>query len=118
MNFTLAVRWRIAVMLCLITTINYVDRQALAVAAPVLMDEFSLSNTQYGWLGWGFLWAYALGQLLTGPVIDRLGAKRALSLAVIACSCGEDAPRVKFKHRAQSPGAALDASWATAQSRS
>ena len=86
MNFTLAVRWRIAVMLCLITTINYVDRQALAVAAPVLMDEFSLSNTQYGWLGWGFLWAYALGQLLTGPVIDRLGAKRALSLAVIAWS--------------------------------
>lgn len=86
MRFRLAVRWRIAVMLCLITTINYVDRQALAVAAPVLMEEFSLSNTQYGWLGWGFLWAYAIGQLLTGPVIDRLGAKRAFSFAVIAWS--------------------------------
>ena len=86
MSFTLAVRWRIAVMLCLITTINYVDRQAFSVAAPVLMDEFSLSNTEYGWITSGFLFAYAVGQLVTGPVIDRLGTKRAFSLAVIAWS--------------------------------
>ena len=86
MSFTLAIRWRIAVMLCLITTINYVDRQALSVAAPVLMDEFSLSNTEYGWITSGFLFAYAIGQLVTGPVIDRLGTKRAFSLAVIAWS--------------------------------
>jgi len=34
----LAYRWRIALLLCLITTINYIDRQALTVAAPLLMD--------------------------------------------------------------------------------
>ena len=86
MSFRLAVRWRIAIMLCLITTINYVDRQVFSVAAPVLMEEFSLSNTEYGWITSGFLFAYAIGQLLTGPVIDRLGTKRAFSLAVIAWS--------------------------------
>ncbi len=63
----LELRWRIAVVLCAISTINYLDRQALSVVAPVLMDEFSISNTQYGWIGSAFLFAYALGQLLTGP---------------------------------------------------
>ena len=82
----LDMRWRIALMLCAITTINYLDRQALSVAAPVLMDEFSLSNTQYGWIGSAFLFAYALGQLLTGPLIDRLGTKKGFNLAVVAWS--------------------------------
>ena len=45
-----AVRWRIAVMLCLVTAISYVDRQALSVAAPVVREEFQLSNTEYGWI--------------------------------------------------------------------
>jgi ACS family hexuronate transporter-like MFS transporter len=81
-----AYRWRIAILLCLITTINYIDRQALTVAAPLLMEEFSISATQYGWITSGFLFAYGFGQLICGPLIDRLGSKRAFSLAVIAWS--------------------------------
>lgn len=82
----LAYRWRIAILLCLITTINYIDRQALTVAAPFLMEEFSISASQYGWINFGFLVAYGFGQLVCGPLIDRLGSKRAFSLAVIAWS--------------------------------
>jgi ACS family hexuronate transporter-like MFS transporter len=82
----LAYRWRIAILLCLITTINYVDRQALTVVAPLLMDEFSISATEYGWITSGFLFAYGFGQLLCGPLIDRLGTKRSFSIAVIAWS--------------------------------
>jgi ACS family hexuronate transporter-like MFS transporter len=82
----LAYRWRIAIMLCLITTINYIDRQALTVAAPFLMDEFSISASQYGLITSGFLFAYGFGQLICGPLIDKLGTKRAFSLAVIAWS--------------------------------
>lgn len=63
--------------------IGYVDRLALAVAAPVIREEFSFSNEQYGLITLAFLSCYALGQLLLGPVIDRLGSKRALSLAVL-----------------------------------
>jgi len=63
----LDIRWRIAIMLCVITTINYLDRQALSIAAPSLMKEFSISNTQYGWITSAFLFTYALGQLLSGP---------------------------------------------------
>ena len=81
-----AYRWRIAILLCLITTINYIDRQALTVAAPLLMEEFSISASQYGLITSGFLFAYGFGQLICGPLIDRLGSKRAFSLAVIAWS--------------------------------
>jgi len=82
----LAYRWRIAILLCLITTINYIDRQALTVAAPTLMEEFSISAVEYGWITSGFLFAYGFGQLVCGPLIDRLGSKRAFSLAVVAWS--------------------------------
>lgn len=78
-----AVRWRIAVLLCLVTAISYVDRQALSVAAPVVREEFQLSNTEYGWITYAFLMAYALGQVALGPLIDRLGTRRSFTLAVV-----------------------------------
>lgn len=81
-----AVRWQIAIFLCLITTINYLDRQALAVAGPVIVDVFTLSNTQFGAITSAFLFAYALGQIIVGPIIDRLGTKRAFTIAVVAWS--------------------------------
>ncbi len=82
----MAYRWRIAILLCLITTINYIDRQALTVTAPLLKAEFSLSESDYGLITSGFLFAYGFGQLLCGPLIDRLGTRRSFSLAVIAWS--------------------------------
>ncbi|MGQ0384632.1 MAG: MFS transporter [Gammaproteobacteria bacterium] len=75
-------RWWIAIALCAVTMIGYVDRLALSVAAPVIRGKFELSNEQYGFITLAFLMSYAAGQLLLGPVIDRLGSKRALSLAV------------------------------------
>lgn len=76
-------RWWVAIMLCAVTMIGYVDRLALSVAAPVVRREFGFSNEQYGFITFAFLATYAAGQLLLGPVIDRLGSKRSLSLAVL-----------------------------------
>jgi ACS family hexuronate transporter-like MFS transporter len=75
-------RWWIAILLCAVTMIGYVDRLALSVAAPVIRAEFGFTNEQYGFITFAFLLTYALGQLLLGPVIDRLGSRRSLSLAV------------------------------------
>jgi ACS family hexuronate transporter-like MFS transporter len=82
----LAWRWRIAILLCLITTVNYIDRQALTIAAPYLMDEFAITAEGYGNITFGFLLAYGIGQLLCGPIIDRLGTKRSFTVSVIAWS--------------------------------
>ncbi len=76
-------RWWVAVMLCAVTMIGYVDRLALSVAAPTVRREFGFTNEQYGLITSAFLLTYAIGQLLLGPVIDRLGSKRSLSLAVL-----------------------------------
>jgi len=76
-------RWWVALMLLAVTMISYVDRLALSVTAPLLKSEFSFSNEEYGRITLAFLLMYGAGQLLLGPLIDRLGSKRALSLAVI-----------------------------------
>lgn len=82
----LGLRWWMAILLCLITTINYLDRQALAIAGPVLIGEFGLSNTEFGLINSAFLFTYAIGHLLAGPLIDRAGTRRAFSVAVLAWS--------------------------------
>jgi len=80
------VRWQIACLLCLITTINYLDRQAFAVAGPEIVRLFELSNTEFGLIGSAFLFAYGFGQLVIGPLVDRFGTKRSFQFAVIAWS--------------------------------
>ncbi len=82
----MAMRWRIAVLLAVITTINYIDRSVFGVVAPVIRDLFAIGDTDYGLITSGFLFAYGIGQLLSGPIIDRLGTKRAFSLAAMLWS--------------------------------
>lgn len=76
-------RWWIAGTIFLATTINYIDRQALSVAAPVIREDLGLSNEQYGWIVSAFLLAYAIMQIVSGRAIDGLGTKKGFSLAVI-----------------------------------
>lgn len=76
-------RWGIALTIFAATTINYIDRQALSVAAPVIKEDLSLNNEEYSWIVTAFLFAYALMQVLSGSLIDRIGTKKGFSLAVV-----------------------------------
>ncbi|WP_394972692.1 MFS transporter [uncultured Croceitalea sp.] len=76
-------RWYIIGTIFLATTINYIDRQALSVAAPVIKKDLELSNEQYGWIVSAFLLAYAIMQLVSGIIIDKIGTKKGFSLSVI-----------------------------------
>ncbi len=82
----MAIRWRIAILLAVITTINYVDRSVFGVVAPVIRELFDISDADYGLITSGFLFAYGIGQLVSGPLIDRLGTKRAFGLAALLWS--------------------------------
>lgn len=64
------------------TTINYIDRQVLSVLAPVLRDEFQLSNQQYALILNAFMATYAIGMPVAGWVLDRIGVGKGLTLAV------------------------------------
>ena len=82
----MAVRWRIAILLAVITTINYIDRSVFGVVAPVVRELFDIGDADYGLITSGFLFAYGIGQLVSGPIIDRLGTKRAFSIAALLWS--------------------------------
>jgi MFS transporter, ACS family, hexuronate transporter len=75
-------RWYIGGLLFLSTVINYIDRQTLSVLAPYLKTEYAWSNTDFAWVLISFRVAYAIGQTIAGRVVDRLGTRRGLSLAV------------------------------------
>lgn len=78
----LAVRWPIAWLLCGSTVLSNLDRQALSMLAPMMLSALGLNDLAYGTLTGAFLLAYGAGQLIAGPVVDRLGVRRALSWAV------------------------------------
>jgi MFS transporter, ACS family, hexuronate transporter len=65
------------------TTINYIDRQIVAVLAPDLRREFGWSNTQYSYLQNAFLLTYMFAYSFAGWGLDKLGVRRGLTLAMI-----------------------------------
>lgn len=76
------VRWRVVLWLLLGGIINYLDRANLSIAAPEMMKELHLTNTDIGLMGSVFAWTYALMQLPSGWLLDRLGAKKVYAWAV------------------------------------
>jgi ACS family hexuronate transporter-like MFS transporter len=64
------------------TVINYLDRQTLSVAAPILREQFHMSNQDYSRVVSAFLFAYTIMNGLSGPMIDRLGTRFGHGLCV------------------------------------
>jgi len=62
--------------------VNYLDRQALSVLAPTLRKELGISTEQYSYIVSTFLAAYAVGYAVTGRLIDRIGVKLGLAVAL------------------------------------
>ncbi len=79
-------RWLIAAMLFLATTINYIDRQILAIIKPILDEEMHWTNEQYGLTLTLFQGAYAVSLLFFGWVVDRYGAKLGYQISIAAWS--------------------------------
>lgn len=79
----MAFRWTIAGLLFASTTINYIDRQTLSVLAPYLKTEFRWNNSDFALIVIAFRAAYAIFQAVSGRLLDKLGTKRGLSLAVL-----------------------------------
>ena len=75
-------RWYIGGLLFLSTVVNYLDRQTLSVLGPYLKTEYTWSNTDFALIIISFLVAYSLGQTGSGPLLDRIGTRLGLTLAV------------------------------------
>ncbi|MBI4167234.1 MAG: hypothetical protein HY508_16025 [Acidobacteria bacterium] len=77
-------------LLLLSTTISYIDRQALSIAAPLLRSRFNMSNLNYSEVLFAFLLAYALFHPVMGRFIDWIGARLGIALAPIFWSAAHD----------------------------
>ena len=72
--------WSLVAMLCATATAGYICRVNVSTAAPLLMEEFGLSQIEMGRIFSAFLLGYALFQIPSGALADHYGARRILSL--------------------------------------
>lgn len=75
-------RWRICALLFIANTINYMDRQVLSFLAPLLQTRIGWNEVQYGYIVVAFQFAYALGLLSVGGIIDRIGVRLGYALSI------------------------------------
>src|SRR5689334_10738811 len=61
----------VLILLALSVFINYIDRGNLSIAAPLLKEELTISDSQLGLLLSAFFWTYALFQIVSGWLVDR-----------------------------------------------
>jgi ACS family hexuronate transporter-like MFS transporter len=75
-------RWYVAAMLCLASTLNYLDRQTLSVLADTIQKELHLSTIDYSRIASSFLISYAVMYAVSGKLIDVLGTRRGFTIFV------------------------------------
>jgi len=86
----------ILTLLVVSVTINYIDRGALSVAAPLLSKELDLSTSQMGLLLSAFFWTYATSQLIVGPIVDRYPVKWVYAIGFLVWSLATAAVGVVY----------------------
>src|SRR6187401_3867979 len=70
-------RWVICALLFFAATVNYIDRQIIGILKPTLVKEFQWQDERiYAAIVFSFQLAYAIGLLLAGRVVDRIGIRR------------------------------------------
>jgi len=69
-------------LLALAVMLNFVDRGAIGIAAPLMSKEMGLSATRFGIAVSAFFWTYGLTQPFIGALADRWPAGRVLAVSV------------------------------------
>jgi MFS transporter, ACS family, hexuronate transporter len=76
-------------MMLACSLLSYMDRQILAVLSPMILADLKLNAEKYGEIVSAFSYAYMAGNPMWGAILDRLGLRRGMTLAVtvwtIAC---------------------------------
>jgi MFS transporter, ACS family, hexuronate transporter len=75
-------RWLIVAALSLACGLSYFDRQVLSVLAPTITSDLRMDNIAYSWVVFAYVFGYSVMFSVGGWLIDRLGTRRGLALAV------------------------------------
>lgn len=80
------VRYLIIAILFVVSCFSYADRSVLSQAAAFMPKGMDLTPQRLGYLLFGFGWAYALGQLPAGGLLDRFGSRRVYGISILLWS--------------------------------
>jgi len=69
-------RYWIVVMLFIVTSFNYGDRATISIAGSAMSKDIGLDSVGLGYIFSAFSWAYVIGQIPGGWLLDRFGSKR------------------------------------------
>ncbi len=76
-------KYGVLVILSLLSVITFLDRNAISLAGQRITQELGLSENQFGWILSAFTISYALFEIPTGMLGDRVGAKKTLARVVL-----------------------------------
>ena len=79
-------RWTICALIFFATTINYLDRAVISLLKPDLEVTFNWTESDYADIVIAFQLAYAIGMLLAGRFIDKVGTKIGYAVSLILWS--------------------------------
>ena len=88
-------QWVIAVLLCLATAINYLDRQALGIVSVDIRREFGLNEREYSYILTFFFLAYAIMYAGSGLYPGPAGNAARLQRVHLLLVAGADAARLR-----------------------
>jgi ACS family hexuronate transporter-like MFS transporter len=84
------VRWWIISLIGLATVINYIDRSAINIMWPYIYKEFGIADANnknaLALITTFFMVAYAIGQTVTGKMMDAIGTRLGMVVSIIGWS--------------------------------
>ena len=78
----LGYRHVILVIVWMLYVINFLDRMSVLTFLPYIQKDLQLSVVQTGWLASIFFFGYACAQFIAGPLADRIGPKKTMTIAI------------------------------------
>jgi len=76
-------RTRVLNLLCLLGIITYLDRVCISVAGPRIQEALHIGPLGWGWVTGVFTIAYAIFEIPSGALGDRIGPRRVLTRIVL-----------------------------------
>jgi len=75
-------RWTILFVIWVLYIINYFDRISVLIFLPYIQRDLNLTPVEVGWLGSIFFFGYAIAQLSSGFLSDKIGPKKTMNIAI------------------------------------
>lgn len=80
------VRYLILFMVFVVTMVNYADRAAISIVGASIQDDLGIDTVSLGYIFSAFGWAYVIGQIPGGWLLDRFGSKKVYAISIFTWS--------------------------------